>query len=197
MSSRVPPSAPVVGRNVRRLRNDSGLSLSGLARRSGVAKATLASLESGDGNPTIATLDALADALAVPIAELVMASRSSRMRVVRGTEAERPGTDDRFVERFATRGLVEVYDVRYERDDRIEYPPHTAGMIERVMVHDGVLRVGPAGEAVELEPGDFLAFPADRPHVYEAVDGAVRAVLIACHPDVVATDAPLHPRSRG
>ena len=38
-----------------------------LSRRSGVARNTIAALERGEGNPTVDTLYALADALGVPL----------------------------------------------------------------------------------------------------------------------------------
>ena len=56
-----------IGWNLRRARSGRRLSLQELAGRSGVAKATLANLEAGRGNPTIDTLWALALALGVPV----------------------------------------------------------------------------------------------------------------------------------
>ena len=52
--------------NLKALRGD--LSVLELSRRSGVARNTIASLERGEGNPTVDTLYALADALGVPLA---------------------------------------------------------------------------------------------------------------------------------
>ncbi len=198
VSSRVTPATAVVGRNVRRFRDDHGLSLSGLARRSGIAKATLSAIEAGDGNPTVTTLESISAALGVPLARLVAADDESRVRLIRRDDAEHAGTDDLLVESFNPRGLVEVYDIRYEPGDRIEYPPHAPGFVERVLIHGGRLRAGPVDEPVELVPGDLLAFPADLPHAYEALaSGPVRAVLLAVHPRAGAgEDSPIHPDSR-
>jgi transcriptional regulator with XRE-family HTH domain len=186
----------VLARNLRRLREDHGLSLSGLARRSGVAKATLSSIEGGEGNPTVATLGALAESLHISLVELLAAPSSYGTRVVRATPAESRGTDDELIESFAPRGLVEVYDVRYEEGDRIDFDAHEPGFVERVLVHEGRLRVGPVDEPVELDPGDFAAFPADQPHAYEALEGPVRAVLIAVHASASRGREPIHPASR-
>lgn len=57
-----------VGRRLKQLRVDSGLSLSELARRSGVGKGTLSELETGRRNPTLETLYALTTALGRPSA---------------------------------------------------------------------------------------------------------------------------------
>jgi len=42
----------------------------------------------------------------------------------------------------------------------------------------GRWRAGPVGSAVELDPGDYIRFPADRPHTYEALTPASTAVLV-------------------
>lgn len=56
-----------VGRRLRELREERGLSLSALARRSGTGKATLSELEAGRRNPTLETLYALTTALGVSL----------------------------------------------------------------------------------------------------------------------------------
>ena len=60
-----------IARTLRREREASGLSVSELARRAGVSKATVSQLEGGSGNPSVETLWALGVALGVPFAVLV------------------------------------------------------------------------------------------------------------------------------
>lgn len=60
-----------VGRRLGELRAERGMSLSELARRSGVGKATLSGLESGSRNPTLETLYALTTALHVPLSTVL------------------------------------------------------------------------------------------------------------------------------
>lgn len=60
-----------VGARVRALRTERGLSLSELARRAAVGKATLSGLEAGTRNPTLDTLYALTTALGLPLTALV------------------------------------------------------------------------------------------------------------------------------
>jgi len=57
-----PWKGPLLGRNVRRIRGERQMSLGALARQAGLAKQTLANLESGTGNPTVETLLAVAGA---------------------------------------------------------------------------------------------------------------------------------------
>src|SRR3954453_13371175 len=77
--------------NVRRLRGAARVSLSELARATGVGKATLSAIENGRGNPTVETLAALADALGVPVVDLLAAPRPAPVTVVRAGRGERVG----------------------------------------------------------------------------------------------------------
>ena len=63
--------AQQLARSLHRLRAQQRLSLTQLAHRSGISAATLCGLEAGRGNPTMATLLALARALAVPAGDLL------------------------------------------------------------------------------------------------------------------------------
>lgn len=62
---------PRIARTLRREREAAGLSVSELARRAGISKATVSQLENGAGNPSVETLWALGVALGVPFAVLV------------------------------------------------------------------------------------------------------------------------------
>ena len=67
---------------LRREREGVGISVSELARRAGVSKATVSQLESGAGNPSVETLWAIGDALGVPFSTLVD-DRTQAARLIR------------------------------------------------------------------------------------------------------------------
>jgi quercetin dioxygenase-like cupin family protein len=46
----------------------------------------------------------------------------------------------------------------------------------------GTLIAGPLERVSELGCGDYISFPADVPHLYEAVRGAASALLLAQTP---------------
>ncbi|MGH9198353.1 MAG: helix-turn-helix domain-containing protein [Acidimicrobiia bacterium] len=60
-----------IGRRVRVLRQDKGLTTYELARRSGIHRPNISRMESGKHIPTVDTLGRLASALGVPVATLV------------------------------------------------------------------------------------------------------------------------------
>jgi transcriptional regulator with XRE-family HTH domain len=173
-----------VGEALRRTREARGMSISDLARASGIAKATLSGLESGDANPTLETLWALTAALGVSLGELVDPPRPS-LAVVRAGEG------------IAVRGdavvarLVSTFEVGSERHEifdcavlrkRQVSPPHARGVTEHLLVTSGRLRVGPVDEPVELDRGDFLRMAPAWPHVYEALAAGTRMVLVMQFP---------------
>src|ERR1700742_688351 len=75
----------LVSMSLRRERARTGLSLTELAKRAGIAKSTLSQLENGTGNPSLETLWALGNALGVPLSRLIDPPRSD-IRVIRAGE---------------------------------------------------------------------------------------------------------------
>jgi transcriptional regulator with XRE-family HTH domain len=175
-----------IAANVRRLRTERGLSAAGLARASGVARATLAELEAGRGNPTVETLYGLASVLGVTLAELLVEAEAPAVLVVRageGPHVSGPVVQARLLRQAAVeRARIEVYELRVAPGRPRRADPHPAGVTEQLLVHVGRLRVGPEQEPVELGPGDFVAFDASVAHIYEALGEAVTATLVMTSP---------------
>lgn len=167
--------------NLQRIRAERAVSLSEVARGAGISKATLSKLEAGMGNPTVETLAALATYLEVKLEDL-LSDEALRMRVLRPSEeswVRGSAVGMRKVDRMAGRSVVDVYEAEFRAGLRRESEGHGRGTLEHLFVLEGRLVAGPEGEAVELGAGDFARFPADRPHVYEAVGGGdARAVLM-------------------
>jgi transcriptional regulator with XRE-family HTH domain len=183
----VDDSVKTIAANVRRLRAGRGLSAAALARASGVARATLAELEAGRGNPTVETLYALASVLGVTLADLLVEAEAPAVQVVRADEGPRvtgPVLEARLLRQAAVdRARVEVYELHVLPGRPRRADPHPAGVVEQLLVHEGRLRVGPEHDAVELSAGDFVAFDGAVAHVYEALDGStVRATLVMVSP---------------
>src|SRR5690348_17033211 len=69
-------TASHLARNLVSLRHTRGLTQDGLARNAGVPRSTIANLESGEGNPSLSVLVKVAQALGVPIDELLASPRA-------------------------------------------------------------------------------------------------------------------------
>ena len=178
-----PPPAARIAANLRALREQRNLSIVTLAARSGVARATLTKLESGVGNPTIDTLYALADALGAALGDVIGESSTAPVEVVRagaGTHI-RGAVSGRLLDRIHGHRLAEMYDMSFATKVR-RATAHPQGVVESLLVTSGRLRVGPAAAPVELAAGDFIRFPGDVPHLYEALGAEAHGVLVMSHP---------------
>lgn len=166
--------------NLRRVRLERYVSLGELSRTSGVSKGTLSALESGAGNPTVETLDALADTLGVTVGALVADDGSSPriMRAGQGEWVEGSAVGLRRVDRLLGRGMVDMYEATFVSGVRRESEGHAPGVLEHLFVTSGRLLVGPIGDTSELGEGDRITFAGDVPHVYEAIEEDARAVLL-------------------
>lgn len=148
-----------VGPRVRALRAERGISLSELARRAGVGKATLSGLESGTRNPTLETLYAVTTALGLPLTALV-----AQPGPVRGAAAEMEllrAFDD-------PAATYELYRMHLPAGAVQRSPAHHAGVTEHVTVFAGELESGPDHAPRRTGPGQYAEWPADGPHRYAA-----------------------------
>ncbi len=162
-----PRPQDVLAANLRRLRIARRLSLSELARATGMSKATLSAVESGRSNPTVETLAALASALRVSLGELLEEPPLGEIRVVRAGRLDR--VDESGV----------ALSERAWGPHQLEEPePAAAGTRAGVYVVEGKLITGPAERVTELTVGDYASFPIDVPHVYETERTRARALVL-------------------
>ena len=59
--------------------------------------------------------------------------------------------------------------------------PHMPGTMEHVILGSGRVLAGPDGEAVELGPGDYLRYPGDVLHVFDALEPDTTGIIIMEH----------------
>ena len=174
-------SRPSVGPNVRRLRQERGLTLSQVAERSGLNVGYLSQIENDKASPSLESLAAMASAMDVPITWFLI-DETTAPRVVRAAVRRSwaaPGG-----------GRVEEVDGGLPRDLRIVVvtvrPGQRTGLHahpgeEHHVVLSGRLRLTQGTTSVELGPGDYIVWDASIPHDAEAIgeDGAV--VMIISH----------------
>lgn len=153
--------------NLRRMRIARRLSLSELARATGMSKATLSSVESGRSNPTVETLAALAAALRVSLGELLEEPPLDEIRVIRAGRLD--GVEQ---------AGVALSERAWEAHQVEEGDPAAPGTHAGVYVLEGKLIAGPVERVTELATGDFALFPVDVPHLYETERARARALVL-------------------
>ncbi|CAM4157276.1 helix-turn-helix domain-containing protein [Serratia silvae] len=166
-----------------RERQRTGLSLAEIARRAGIAKSTLSQLEAGNGNPSLETLWALCVALDIPFARL-MEPQQSKTQVIRRGEGAAVVSE---VANY-TAVLLATCPPGARRDiyllttqpgaDRLSHP-HPLGSVEHIVITQGRALVGLVEEPAELDAGDYICYPADRPHIFRALEPDTLAVLVS------------------
>ena len=183
----VKSSAPIelIAASLRRERRRSGLSLTEVARRAGIAKSTLSQLEAGTGNPSLETLWAICVALDAPFSRLldpprphVLLIRAGEGPTVSAAEADYQAT---LLAACPPGARRDVYRIHAEPGHARASEPHMPGVVEHVVLSGGRALVGVAGEPAELAPGDYICYPGDVPHVFEALEPGTRAVLVSEH----------------
>ncbi|TDC99208.1 XRE family transcriptional regulator [Nonomuraea deserti] len=167
----------VVGERLRRLRQARGVSLSELAKRAGIGKATLSGVETGTRNPTLDTLWAITAQLGVPIGAIL--DSPPEPQIMRGTAIEA-----RLLEVFEDGAVTyELYRLRVPPGLTQTSPAHHAGVSEHLTVFTGALSAGPLDEPLTAGPGDHISWRADVPHGYRAHGpDVVRATLLMRYP---------------
>ena len=160
-------SAAHLARNLRRLREERGLSQQQMSGLSGIPRPTWASLESGSANPTLTVLSKAAGALQVSIEELIGPPRNACQFF--------PAADVAIKKRGAARiralipesipGL-DIVRMELAPGGSMSGTPHTTGTREYLTCESGAVELAVAGELYRLSPGDTLVFRGDQRHTY-------------------------------
>jgi transcriptional regulator with XRE-family HTH domain len=172
----------VIAAAIRRERERAGISLSELAKRAGLAKSTLSQLESGTGNPSVETLWSIGVALGVQFSRLVDPPRPA-VTVIRSGEgpviaSEQATYTATLLAACPPGARRDLFVIHAEPGAARNSDPHQAGMVEHVWLGTGTAVLGPAGETVELAAGDYLSYPGDVPHVFEARTPGTSALIV-------------------
>lgn len=168
-----------VGRRIRRLRQEQHVTLSKLARVSGLGKGTLSELENGRRNPTLETLVAITSVLDAPLSSLL---QDESGEAGRGQTFEASGVRASLLLRQD--GARGRYDVFYTEltPERSLSNGHPLGVRETIMIVDGLATVGPQSAPRTLGVGGVMSFAADVPHVYQGQDGDAVAIIVMRYP---------------
>lgn len=160
----------VVGRSLRKLRTQRGLSLERLAVASGVSRAMLSQIELGQSAPTINSVWKITKALEVPFSALVGQTERGAA-VLRGKDAKvLESKDGAFTSRalfpFGGERRVEFYELTLRPNGAEQADAHAPGTLENLVVQSGRLELVLGEQTHALNEGDALFFQADVPHTY-------------------------------
>ncbi|WP_043972433.1 MULTISPECIES: helix-turn-helix domain-containing protein [Acinetobacter] len=157
-----------VGQNIRLFRTERQLSQQDLADRAGVSRRTIAALETGQVNISLAKLDAIAIALAVDFKKLVSPSELSESAVVntlawQGQQAESHAT---LLAAVPTRTQAELWTWSLAVGEVYQAEPDQKGWQELIYVVEGELTISFEHENRVLQAGESTLFESSIQYCY-------------------------------
>jgi DNA-binding XRE family transcriptional regulator len=178
MSEHPEELATHLAENLRAIRGKRGLSQAQLAKLATIPRSTLASVESGQGNPTLGVLSSISSALKISIEELLSRPRKRAELHKRGSLPS-PRTSKRgvTVEKLLPHPIagMAIERMSFSEGGRLAGVPHRPGTYEYLYCALGKITLFVEGERFELDKGDVAAFAGDQKHGYHA-GGRGRAV---------------------
>jgi XRE family transcriptional regulator, regulator of sulfur utilization len=156
-----------LGENLRRLREQRGLSQQQIARLAKIPRPTWSNLESGEANPTLEVLAKAANALQVRLEELIGPPKHEARLYPAATikKRQRGPTTIRQLLPEALPGL-EIERMELPPGASFAGIPHTAGTREYLTAERGKIELTASGVRFMLETGDVVVFRGDQRHGY-------------------------------
>jgi XRE family transcriptional regulator, regulator of sulfur utilization len=156
--------------NLKYVRDRRGLTQGQIAKLCGLPRSTVANIETGASNPTLAVLTRLASALQLSLEELLSPPRARCQLFKKGTLpvlARGRGGKAR-IAKLLPHPIpgMEIDRLELPPGERLTGVPHRPGTQEYLCCERGRLTLWAAGERFDLVAGDVAAFPGDQPHSY-------------------------------
>jgi transcriptional regulator with XRE-family HTH domain len=180
-----------IGAEVRRLRRTLDLTVAELGTAAGISAGMLSKIENASISPSLATLDALARALNVPVSRLFAEGEERRdcsfVKAGTGVRIERRGTKaghqyDLLGHSLAGELGVEPYLITL-KEDAVPYTNFRHAGVEFLYMLSGKVRYRHADRTYLMEPGDALFFDASARHgPEELVEAPMQYLSIIIYP---------------
>ncbi|MCP4041345.1 MAG: helix-turn-helix transcriptional regulator [Gammaproteobacteria bacterium] len=159
----------LVGLRIRAIRAERNLTQQQLADLADIPRATIASIEKDDANPSLAVVYKVAMALGTTVDELVL-EEHQRVQVTKGGKMRRVESVDgtyraTIVSPENARHLLQqVFTL--VAGSSFEGKPHPPGSEEYIHILQGDIEIDVAGECVTLKQGDSARFGGNVHHCY-------------------------------
>ena len=161
-----------IGREVRRYREKTGLTIAELAKSAGLSSGMLSKIENGATSPSLGTLQALSKALQIPFTALFKSYDEIRdatfVKAGQGLTIERRGTRAGHQYQLlghSTHGpvMVEPYLITLSNESDV-FPTFQHPGMEFLYMLEGNVVYRHGEKTYDMHPGDALFFDAEAPH---------------------------------
>jgi transcriptional regulator with XRE-family HTH domain len=182
-----------LARRLRALRSERGLTLDGLAERTGVSRSMLSLIERGESSPTATVLDRLAAGLGVTLASLFAdetrgdASPLARRADQRTWRDPATGYVRRNLSPPSFPSPIELVEVVLPGNARVAYDAMGAarvvGISQQIWLLEGEVELTVGEDVHRLDVGDCLAMRLDRPIAFRNPGDAPARYVVALTAD--------------
>jgi transcriptional regulator with XRE-family HTH domain len=181
-----------IGRNVRELRLNAGLSVSDMALRVGISKAMLSKIENAQTSCSLSTLALLANGLDVPVTSLFRGADEERPAsfVKAGTGAPIVRNGTQLGHEYELLGSLRGEHKRLEclmvtlNEQSDAYPLFQHPGTEFIYMLEGVMDYGHSRKVYRMEPGDSLQIDGEGAHgPVELVSLPIRFLSVIAFPE--------------
>jgi transcriptional regulator with XRE-family HTH domain len=165
-----------IARRVRELRGVAGLSLDGLASKSGVSRSMISLIERGESSPTAVVLEKLAASLGVTLASLfdgaAPGAKAGGPVARRGDQPEWRDPASGYVRRNVSPVAIpqpfQIVEVRFPAGRRVAFETgaRDTRIYQQVWLLEGAMDITVGTERHRLREGDCLAMQLDRPTMF-------------------------------
>ena len=176
---------------LRGLRAEHGLTLDGLAERTGVSRSMISLIERGESSPTAMVLDKLAAGLGVTLASLFAEKESAGASPLVRKAEQRVwrDPDSGYVRRsLSPPGFpspIELVEVILPADTRVAYDTgrRSVGVSQQIWMIEGEIELGLGDETYQLFPGDCLCMDIEQSTIFRNLSGQPARYLVALTTD--------------
>ena len=185
------PLESSIGQEVRRLREQMGVTIAKLARAADMSSGMLSKIENGSTSPSLASLLALSQSLNVPVSALFrqfeQSGAATFVKAGEGLEIERRGT--RAGHQYLLLGhaphgdlIVEPYLITLQ-DSSDVFPVFQHEGLEFIYILEGEVVYRHGENTYPMKPGDSLFFDATTPHgPQEMINLPIRFLSVISYP---------------
>jgi transcriptional regulator with XRE-family HTH domain len=161
----------VVANNLKRIRTEMKLSFEKASELTGVSKAMLRQIETGESSPTVNTIWKIASGLKIPYTSIINMPQPDTVVVLNSNIDPQIEDDGRYkvYSIFPSENgrKFDVFMLELEEGGYFASESHGPETEEFITVYEGTLMLEVEGNKYHVEKGDSIKFKSDRDHAYQ------------------------------
>ncbi|WP_134498275.1 helix-turn-helix domain-containing protein [Microvirga pakistanensis] len=177
---------------LRGLRIEQGLTLDGLAERTGVSRSMISLIERAESSPTAVVLDKLAAGLGVTLASLFADKQSAAASPLARRAEQRVWRDPdsgylrRNLSPSGFASPIELVEVVLPAGARVAYDTgrRSVGVSQQIWIIEGEIELGLGTETYRLSTGDCLSMDIEHPTIFRNRSDKPARYLVALTTDM-------------